>query len=102
MAFLAVVLAVTLAMAQVGVAAVARHRAQSAADLGALAAATRLSEGPAAACAAADAVVTRMRGHRVDCSVQGLDVVVIVEVPVTFGRWGTGRALAGARAGPVP
>ena len=94
-------LTVTLAMAQLGVAVVARHRAQAAADLGALAAATRLAEGQAAACAAADAVVRAMRGHSGGCSVQDLDVVVSVEVPVNFGRWGTGSAVASARAGPV-
>lgn len=100
-ALLAVVLTVTLAVAQLGAAVVARHRAQAAADLGALAAAMRLTEGQAGACAAADAVVAANRGYSGRCSVHQLDVVVIVEVPVNFGRWGAGRAVASARAGPI-
>jgi secretion/DNA translocation related TadE-like protein len=100
-AMLAVLLAVTLTVTQLGAAVVARHRAQAIADLGALAAAARLAEGQVAACAAAGAVISAMQANAGGCSVQGLDVVIAVEVPVSIGRWGTGQALASARAGPV-
>lgn len=99
---LAVLLATTLAMTHFGVATVARHRAQAAADLGALAAAVRLTDGMGAACAAADAVIAAMGATGDGCSVQGLDVVIAAAVPVSIGRWGTGQATARARAGPVP
>ncbi|KAA1249147.1 flp pilus-assembly TadE/G-like family protein [Mycobacterium simiae] len=93
----AVLLFVTAAGAYLGAVAVARHRAQAAADLAALAAAARLPHGPAAACASATAVARAMRIGGVQCGVQGLDVVVTVEVPVGF----PGTARAAARAGPV-
>lgn len=93
-------LVVALAVAHIGAAVVARHRAQAAADLAALAAAGRLSAGRPAACAAAEAVVTAMRAAAAGCSVQELDVTVVVTVPVHLGRWGTGTAHATARAGP--
>lgn len=100
-AVLGVLLTTTLAVGQFGAATVARHRAQAAADLGALAAAVQLTGGHDAACAAAEAVIAAMRARSGGCSVQGLDVVISVEVPVTLGRWGTGLAAADARAGPV-
>jgi len=100
-AVLGVVLTLTVAVGQFGAASLARHRAQAAADLGALAAAVQLSGGHRAACAAAEAVIVAMRARSGGCSVQGLDGVVSVEVPVTLGRWGTGHAAANARAGPV-
>lgn len=98
---LAVLLAVTLVMAQLGAAVVARHRAQAAADLSALAAAVLLADGQGAACDAAEAVIVAMQVGSGGCAVQGLDVVVSVQVPVSLGRWGTGHAAASARAGPV-
>jgi secretion/DNA translocation related TadE-like protein len=97
---IATVMVVTLAMAQLGTAVVARHRAQAAADLAALAAAGGLAGGQAGACAAADVVLTAMRARSAGCSVEGLDVVVTVTVPVRLGRWGIGQAQASARAGP--
>lgn len=100
-ALLAVLVTVTLVMAQLGAAVVARHRAQAAADLSALAAAVRLADGQAAACEAAEAVIDAMRVGSGGCAMQGLDVVVSVHVPVSLGRWGTGHAAASARAGPV-
>ena len=94
-------MAVTIAVAYLGAAVVARHRAQAAADLAALAAALRLVEGRAQACVAADAVAEAMRARGTHCSVDGADVVVAVQVPVQLGRWGTGQARAQSRAGPV-
>ncbi|KAA8970505.1 Rv3654c family TadE-like protein [Mycobacterium sp.] len=92
----AVLLVVTGGGAVLGAAVLARHRAQSAADLAALAAAARLPAGPESACAQAAAVARAMRADS-RCTVAGLDVVVTVDVAIS--RWG--RARAGARAGPV-
>jgi secretion/DNA translocation related TadE-like protein len=78
---------------------VARHRAQAAADLAALAAAARVPAGAESACAQATAVARAMRADPAGCVVDDLDVVVTVEVGLAVGRWGTARAAA--RAGPV-
>jgi secretion/DNA translocation related TadE-like protein len=88
---LAVVL-VAVAAAMIASAVVARHRAQAAADLGALAGAARVADGEATACDRAAELVRANGAHLVGCRVDGLDVVVTVEV---------GRARASARAGPV-
>ena len=93
----AVLLWVTGAAAYLGWVVVARHRAQAAADLAALAGAARLPAGAAAACARATAVARGMRVDDVDCGVDGLDVVVTVQVAVAFA----GAARAAARAGPA-
>jgi secretion/DNA translocation related TadE-like protein len=93
----AVLLCVTAAGAYVGSVVVARHRAQAAADLAALAAAVRLPSGVAAACARATAVAREMRVDDVQCEADDLDVVVTVGAAVVFG----GTARAAARAGPV-
>ncbi|WP_231996223.1 Rv3654c family TadE-like protein [Mycobacterium scrofulaceum] len=92
----AVLFCVTGAGAYLGAVVVARHRAQAAADLAALAAAARLPSGAEAACARATAVARRMRADDTGCAVDGLDVVVTVRV-VVFG----GAARAAARAGPA-
>jgi secretion/DNA translocation related TadE-like protein len=89
-------LAGTVAMA--GGLLVARHRAQSAADLGALAGALRAVEGPGVACPAADRIVRANGGRMVACRVEGLDVVLTVRVA---GPAGWGAAEASARAGPA-
>ncbi|GJO24522.1 hypothetical protein NJB1507_26450 [Mycobacterium marinum] len=80
-----------------GAAMVARHRAQTSADLAALAGAARLSSGAAQACARAAAVARAMRVGDVGCVVRELDVVVTVEVPIGIA----GAARAVARAGPI-
>jgi secretion/DNA translocation related TadE-like protein len=92
-----VVLWVTGAGAYLGSVVVARHRAQAAADLAALAAAARLPSGAAAACARATAVAREMRVDQVECGIEDLDVVVTVRVAVAFAV----SARAAARAGPV-
>jgi secretion/DNA translocation related TadE-like protein len=94
-----VVLAVAVIGVRVGGAVVARHRAQGAADLAALAAAARLPSGPAAACQGALDVARAMGAELADCTVAELDVVIAVVVAVG-GPIG-GRAHARARAGPV-
>ncbi|MEO8815680.1 MAG: Rv3654c family TadE-like protein [Mycobacterium sp.] len=96
----AALLAVTGGGVCLGTAVIARHRAQSGADLAALAAAARLPAGVAEGCAEAAALAHRMRINEIDCVADGLDIVVTVQVPVTFaGRW-VGSARAVARAGP--
>ncbi|MDT5076580.1 MAG: hypothetical protein QOJ80_1217 [Mycobacterium sp.] len=100
-AMLALLMSIALGVMVFGMAVVARHRAQAAADLAALAAAGRLASGSAAACAAASSVAGAMRSTITSCRVEQLDVVVGVDVPVQLGRWGVGAARALARAGPA-
>lgn len=97
----AVLLCSVGAAAYLGAAVVARHRAQAAADLAALAAAARLPTGVAAACARATAVAHAMGVDVAECRLDGLDVVVTVRVSVAFRAGGVGAARAAARAGPV-
>lgn len=92
-----VLLWVTGSGAYLGSVVVARHRAQAAADLAALAGAARLPSGAEAACARATAVAREMRVDHAECGVDGLDVVVAVQVAVALA----GAARAAARAGPV-
>jgi secretion/DNA translocation related TadE-like protein len=85
----------------VGAAHVASHRAQAAADLGALAGAARAIEGSAAACARAAELVAANGAGLVDCRLDGLDLTVTVQVSAA-PMAGVGRAAtATARAGPV-
>lgn len=100
-AMLALLMSIALGVMVFGTAVVARHRAQAAADLAALAAAGRLASGSAAACAAASSVAGAMRSTITTCRVEQLDVVVGVDVRVELGRWGVGSARAQARAGPT-
>ena len=95
----AVLLSITGGGAYLGSAVVARHRAQAAADLAALAAAARLAAGPEAACAQANAVARQMRVSTTGCDVDDLDVVVTIDVRLAVGGWGSARAAA--RAGPA-
>ncbi len=94
---IAVLLCITGGGVYLGSAVVARHRAQAAADLAALGAAAQLPAGAEAACGRASLLARKMRSDESQCSVQGMDVVVTVEVAVGRG----GRARAAARAGPV-
>ncbi|HET9874341.1 MAG TPA: Rv3654c family TadE-like protein [Mycobacterium sp.] len=97
----AVLLSVTGGGICLGSAVLARHRAQAAADLAAVAAAARLPAGIVAACAQASQLSRRMQAHDIDCVADGLDVVVTVEVTIALANWGAGRARAAARAGPI-
>ncbi|MCT9932490.1 flp pilus-assembly TadE/G-like family protein [Planotetraspora sp. A-T 1434] len=95
-AVMAMIWAMTMAVVLVGAARVARHRAENAADLSALAAAARAFSAPRDACARAETVAAA-NGARVDfCSVVGGTVSVSVSV-----RFGFHTASATARAGPV-
>lgn len=95
-----VLAAVTVLLAGIGTVALARHRAATAADLGALAAATRAVRGEDEACAAAGAVVRAHGAVLSSCRLQGWDahVVATVRPAGQLGRWGLARARA--RAGP--
>lgn len=94
------VVAVAVGGIHLGAAVVARHRAQSAADLAALAAAARVPAGEAAACGTAEVVSTAMGASLRDCRLERLDVVLSVTVTVT-GTTPRARAHASARAGPL-
>lgn len=98
---LSTLIAVTLLIGQVGAVAVARHRAQAAADLGALAAAGALELGAEAGCAEAGEVVRHMRVRIRRCEVTQWDVLVTVEGNVPIGLLGNRTVHAVARAGPV-
>lgn len=98
-AMVAALLSVTGGGVYLGSAVVARHRAQAAADLAALAAAARLAAGFETACAQATVVARQMRVGITSCTVDDLDVVVTIEVRLAVD--GGGRAQAAARAGPA-
>lgn len=94
-------LAAGLVGAGLGAAHVARHQAQTAADLGALAGAVRAIEGRDAACARARELVVANDARLVECRLAGLDLTVTAAVspPSVLGL---GRdATATARAGPL-
>lgn len=85
---------------QAGAATVARERAETAADLGALAGAAVVLSGERAACYAAAEVVAANGGAVGSCALQGVDVQVVVTLDVAIGPV-VRRAEARARAGPV-
>ena len=85
----------------VGAAVSARHQAQSAADLGALAAAQALALGGVDPCGRAEVITRRMSAGVVSCTVDGSDVVLTVAVGVEVGVFGQRQARAVARAGPA-
>lgn len=94
-----VLLVVTGVAMHVGAAVLARERAETAADLAALAGAAQLLWGTEVACAAAG-VVARLNGAEVTgCRVDGLDL--LVEVNVHVGGSVGGPVAGRARAGPV-
>lgn len=89
---MAVLLAFTIGGCYLASAVIARHRAQAAADLAALAAAAQLPAGADVACGQASAIAGAMGVGVADCVVDGLDVLVTVTA---------GAAGAAARAGPA-
>ncbi len=95
----AVVAATAVGAAAVGGAVIARHRAMSAADLAALAAADMLVRG-GDPCAAAGHIAARQAVELISCSTTEMVVDVTVGVPVR-GALGFGLvAQMRARAGP--
>lgn len=101
-AFVALTLVVVTALlVSVGASVAARHQAQSAADLSALAGAMALRSGEEAGCAAVRESAERMGAVTAGCVVEGWDVQVEVRVPIMLLRFGSREAVARARAGPV-
>ncbi|ATD69269.1 MULTISPECIES: Rv3654c family TadE-like protein [Gordonia] len=100
---IAALAAVLIMVIYVGAAVLARHRAQAAADLSALAAAADHVAGESDPCAAARTLAATQRpsAEVVSCRIDGEDVLVSVRVPVDLGRFGMRSAGASARAGPV-
>lgn len=92
-----VILAVGL---QVTGAVIARHRAEAAADLAALAGATEVLSGLEAACGQAASIAAANGGRLDDCELLGLDLRITVQIAVSIGPIGT-SATGRARAGPV-
>ncbi|MFF0467092.1 Rv3654c family TadE-like protein [Micromonospora zamorensis] len=87
--------------AAIAAAGMAGQRAMVAADLGALAGAAQALDGDAVACASAADIVGRNAGRLVGCHLEGLDVLVTVEVAFTPLPGLTRGVTSTARAGPV-
>ena len=85
-----------------GAAAVTRHRAASAADLAALAAAAHATEGERQACSRAGWVADQMRARLTACRLRGWDAEVEIAAEPPNLLLGFGWATAQARAGPIP
>lgn len=100
-AILAVLWLVTTVAVSYGGVVVGRHRAETAADLAALAAAVHAPDGPAAACAVAADLAVRNGGRLSGCRLVGDDVEVTVTRQVDVIRLGRRTAVARARAGPL-
>ena len=100
-AAVAAVLVIAVAGMHLGGVLLARHRAESAADLAALAAAGRSAAGPQVACARARELAERMSAEVVSCRLEGWDVLVETQVRPAGPLAGFGSATARARAGPV-
>ena len=82
-------------------AVLARHRAETAADLAALAGAVQKSVGEHSPCSAATRIAGLNGGRLVACVVSGDDVEVVVTRKLTLSWVGAATATARARAGPV-
>jgi secretion/DNA translocation related TadE-like protein len=98
---MSVVLAVMVFGINLGAAASSRHRAEAAADLAALAAASHAGDGEAAACAHGARVAHGMSARLVSCRLAGWEAAVEIEVrpSLALGSWGVAHGRA--RAGPV-
>ncbi|GIH70253.1 Rv3654c family TadE-like protein [Sphaerimonospora thailandensis] len=98
---MAIIWVAALVVVQIGTARVARHRAQSTADLSALAAASWALAAPGQACERARTIAMANGARLRSCSLSGAtaDVAVVVEfaLPLTGSR----TAIGIARAGPV-
>ena len=78
-----------------------QHRAEAAADLAALAAASHAVDGEPVACAYAARVVRGMTARLISCRVQGWDALVETAVTLALAPAGTGESRGRARAGPA-
>ncbi|HET9142113.1 Rv3654c family TadE-like protein [Actinophytocola sp.] len=98
---IAVVLVLIGLVVGIGAAAVTRHRAASAADLAALAAAAHAVSGERSACDRARWVADRMRVRLAACRLTGWEAEVLIVAQPPDLLVGFGSATAAARAGPV-
>ncbi|GAA2056928.1 Rv3654c family TadE-like protein [Williamsia deligens] len=97
----AAVVGLTVTIVFVGAAVVARHRAQSGADLAALAGAGRAILAEPDPCSAARTVAAANHLTVSECVVDGTEVTVTADVAVALGPFGDRVARARARAGPA-
>ena len=96
-----VTVVIAMAVAAAGTVIVARHRAQAAADLAALAGAARVMEGEEAACARAREIAFANGARLRSCRVTGWDLTVSAEVSPAQVAAVAGSVTATARAGPA-
>ena len=101
LAVVTLLLAVLGGVLALGQTLIARHRAASAADLAALAAADRALEGSAVACAAAAAIAAEHAAVLTTCRLDGDIVDVTAAFPLPAALRAFGPATARARAGPA-
>lgn len=99
-AVMAGLIAITAALVHVGSVVAARHRAQAAADLAAVAVASALDRGIVRACEASEPITMRMRVRLRRCEIDEWDAVVEVSTAVS-ALFGGKEATAVARAGPA-
>ena len=100
-ASVAVLTAVLVAALDLGGATVARHRAEAAADLAALAAAGEAARGTEVACGRASAIAAQMGARVVLCQLRGWAALVEVEAGVRLGLLGPVPVRGRAHAGPA-
>ncbi|WP_225878061.1 Rv3654c family TadE-like protein [Spongiactinospora rosea] len=100
-AFMGVLMAMAMGVAYVGMARVAVHRARSAADLSALAAARVVVRGNDQACDEAESVASANHAVLERCRVDGLTAEVWVSVRYALPGLAERRVTSRARAGPV-
>jgi secretion/DNA translocation related TadE-like protein len=100
-AFVAILIGAAAFVYWAAVATATRHRAESAADLAALAAAGHAVAGPLAACERARQIAVRMSATLLTCRWDRGDALVEVRSPLPGELASWGAAEARARAGPV-
>lgn len=98
LAFAAVIWVGGVAAVAVGGVRGVRHRADAAADLAALAGASRVAEGAGVACGKARSIAAESGARLAQCRVQGEVVEVSVVIPL---RVGSLKVVSRARAGPA-
>ena len=101
-AMMAVLLVITVGVRYLGSAVIARHRAQAAADLAALAAAAACPRRRRGMRTGRPQWPSRWGRRRADCAVDGLDVVVAVDATAAGSARGTGAGRAGPTASGGP
>lgn len=98
---IAVLVSVAVFGMHLGAAMVARHHAESAADLAALAGAAQAATGEQYACTQARRITDRMRVQLASCRLRDWDVLVEISAQPPGWLGSLGAATAQARAGPV-